>query len=513
MTLTLQVSELKTESLRLESTGSAGTMLVELGPSGGLSGAYRQFADYIELDHVVAALLTVGTVHAPVGAGRLEVPAQSLLRQLAVDGRLELLPQLGFRGTASVAEAITTPLAFEWEAGRSTASLEVNGVRYESEPGQTQRVQVERLALTNARVELGQSIVSVGRLALEGIAIDLVGAHWKLTCAAAQASGIHVHSGPLSLEIESIRLPGGFLAKGDHLSFGRLDIGTARLSVAELPTATSATASTRAPAPLPDLPFLDDVSGYLNVDVSLDLELPVIRSRRATHRFRVPMEAGAIHFKQLERGLSSLEDAVLDFEVTEDSLILERDLVPGVTFDNQTLVSWPLEGTDHDLAKRQKKVRLRRLMSYELSPALRQDPNRVAATDSMSAVGLRQLDVTDLELVVSLDQGSKLSLGKLGELALGNSDAPPLRSLRVAGELHFAPGQETAPSEIGVVLDSLVLGASELDLGGWQAHIAQATLHSIDAGRIRFSGIRPAALEAALGDLSLADVRLGHSSR
>jgi hypothetical protein len=509
MTLTLQVSELKTESLRLESTGSEGTTLVELGPSGGLTGVYRQGSDRIELDHVVAALLTVGTVRAPVGVGHLEVPQASALRQLEIDGRLDLSPKVGFRGTASLGEAITQKLAFQWAGGRSTASLEVADVRYESKQDHAHSLQVGRLALIDVRIELGQSVVRVELLALERVAVELVGADVKLQCGTAQASGVHVDSSPLSLEIDSIRWPSGLSLHNDNLSFGQLDIGTARLSVTELPALGGGTSGETTFAPVPDLPFLDDLSGYFGADVSLDLDLPILRSRRATHRFRVPIEAGAINFKQLERGLSSLEDAVVDFEITKDSLILERDLVPGVTFDNQTLVSWPLQGADYDLAKHQKRVRLRKLLSYELNPALRPNPSRPAVSEGKSAVGLRQLDITEFELVVSLDKESELSLGRVGVLGLGNSNTPPLRSLRIAGELRYAPEREMPPSELAIALDSLELGASRVGLAGWSVQLGRISVERIDAGRVRFSGLRPAGLEATLGGLGLADLRIG----
>ena len=106
MTLTLQVSKLRTESLRLERTGAGGPTLVELGPSGGLSGKIRQAPDRIDLDHIVAALHNIGVLRVPVGIGRLEVPAASSLQQLGIDGRFDLSPQVEFRGTAFVADAV-----------------------------------------------------------------------------------------------------------------------------------------------------------------------------------------------------------------------------------------------------------------------------------------------------------------------------------------------------------------------------------------------------------------------
>ena len=67
------------------------------------------------------------------------------------------------------------------------------------------------------------------------------------------------------------------------------------------------------------------------------------------HKLRVPVEHGVINFHELERDLSFLEDAVLDFEWKGDRLILEKD-IPLVPFDNETLVSWRLDDEGQALA-------------------------------------------------------------------------------------------------------------------------------------------------------------------
>ena len=78
--------------------------------------------------------------------------------------------------------------------------------------------------------------------------------------------------------------------------------------------------------PLLDFGLLDGLSGYLNVDVDVDVAVPIIGRRRATHKLRIPIAEGAINYRELEDNLASLEDSLLDFSVREGGLVLERGL-------------------------------------------------------------------------------------------------------------------------------------------------------------------------------------------
>jgi hypothetical protein len=69
------------------------------------------------------------------------------------------------------------------------------------------------------------------------------------------------------------------------------------------------------------------------------VRLPVIHRRVATHTARLAIAAGAIDFKELEHGLSLLEDTILDFEVEDRALLLERDAV----LAKKRLFAWPLD--------------------------------------------------------------------------------------------------------------------------------------------------------------------------
>jgi hypothetical protein len=240
---------------------------------------------------------------------------------------------------------------------------------------------------------------------------------------------------------------------------------------------------------LPDLPFLDDVQGRLHADVTVEVRLPIIKSRRAVHSVRLPIEDGAIDFKQLESSLARLEDALLDFEVTNDSLILERDLIPGITVDNQTLVSWPLEGRDHALAKQHKRVRLRKLLEYRINPVLLDK-----ADERESAARLRHLDIDNLDLEIGIAGPSQLVLPDFGVLTLGTDQAPALKRLRIFGAIHYSPEQPRDATELNLEVERFHLGAAIPNLHGRRVAVGAFEVNHVDRGQLRFLGFQPVSL-------------------
>ena len=134
-------------------------------------------------------------------------------------------------------------------------------------------------------------------------------------------------------------------------------------------------ATTNSPAAsMWDQALLDHVSGNLNVDVEVDLAVPIIGHRRATHELRVPLADGSLDYLVLESGLSRLEDSLLDFAVREGALMLEvGNPLVGVRGRGRPLVIWDLGPEDYRLAERNR-VRLAVLPKARLSSPRPSEP-------------------------------------------------------------------------------------------------------------------------------------------
>ncbi len=122
---------------------------------------------------------------------------------------------------------------------------------------------------------------------------------------------------------------------------------------APLTTTTSPTRSASPPEWTEVMTLLDGLAGVINVELSLDLTVPVIGRRRATHRFRIPIADGAVDYMGLEKDLSTLESALLDFAIRDGALVLEM----GIPFLptrglGKPILQWDLAPADLDLARR-----------------------------------------------------------------------------------------------------------------------------------------------------------------
>ncbi len=110
--------------------------------------------------------------------------------------------------------------------------------------------------------------------------------------------------------------------------------------------------------------LLDGLAGEINVDLALDLTVPVIGRRRATHRFRIPIVDGVVDYMGLEGDLSTLESALLDFAIRDAALVLEMgNPVPPETRPRKPILQWDLAPAGLDLARRDR-IRLAMLPRF-----------------------------------------------------------------------------------------------------------------------------------------------------
>jgi hypothetical protein len=511
MSLRIDATQLITDGFELEIAATEGVTRIELGPSGGLTGRYQQDAERIILRQLSAKSFLLNRIEIPLSGGLLEVRAPSSLREVSIDVELPKAEPGAVRGRAELAGA-TLHVALDRRPLELTSTLELESVAWER-TAELEHAQLGKAELSDLRVVLHGRVIRVGRLSLSGVRFSRSGSgELSLHCEDLHAHDVVLEQQSLLLELDEVRLPAGFRLEGDVLTLLELEIGRVRASLPELTKrrpapARPASANARRTS-LPDLPLLDHVQGQLHVDVTLDVSLPVIKSRRATHSFRLPIEHGTINFKQLERCLAGLEDAVLDFEVTKDALIFERDLIPGISIDNQTLVSWSLAGKDHDLAKQEQRVRLRKLLDYRVNPALRSAPANPQQAAKQPSSALRRLEVDVLEVALSLGGPSELTLPALGTVRLGGAGQAAVASLKLTGKIQHASDQSLPPTQLSLSAGGVRLGASLPDLAGRKLELGALSVQQIGA-RLRFHGLQPdgAALDAERIHLSRLEVR------
>ena len=329
----------------------------------------------------------------------------------------------------------------------------------------------------------------------------------------------------LDFEADQIELPRGMTVADGAIHIGELVVGKATVAIEDVlgwdvaagdaapPPATTdvdVTTSTDEVATAPttkllfdliDLRLLDLLAGQVDVDATVDATVPVIGRRRATHHFRVPVEDGTINYKELERDLATLEDAVIDFEVRDGRLVLERDVpvLPGL---NKPLVIWELSDVELALAKK-RIVRLHTLLGYAF-PNAGGGKSRDKSTEKPSVV-LRKLDCDNIDITLGIDEPA-LDQSPAAPTLAGAIPRISVGELHVSGALRYQRGQDPPPSELSITAAAINLALRNVDLGGARLDIGSVRIDAIESARLGFTGMRPNALLATIRGLRLTDV-------
>jgi hypothetical protein len=498
MRIGINAENLGAERFELELPGGAsGAIHLVLGQSGGLTGRYEQDGSVIVLRQIAAPQLSIESLAVPLASGTLRVAGPTLLHGAQVDAELGgERPLVGRLTSASAAVHV----AFERGPLLVRAGLSGRGLVFEQSGPAAQRLELESVDVEALRVELaGKAVLHVERLSMRGVRCTRAPSGVALVCAEAHAESVSIEHGGRTLRLERVALPKGLELSEGALRWPELTLERLDVKVPELKGSTSERGPARsAQAPI-ELAILDHLQGVLAFDLFLDVRIPILPDRRATHSIRLSVADGAIDYTQLESGLSALENMLLDFEVNEDGLILELDPIPGVKLDNVTLVTWPLSGHEHVVARTQHLVRLRRLLDYQLSPKLAGDPNRAEHSDRPSA--LRRLHVGNIETVLAVTGPVVQALPGLGTLRLGAPGVPAIAELRVSGQVEHEPGQPPSATEVRVDGRELALGVSIVDARGRRIEIDRLSIARIDALRVGLLGLEPRSLGLAVEGL------------
>jgi hypothetical protein len=533
----IAIDRLLSEGFALELPRDAGEPdRLELERGVGVRGVYASDRETIVLDGVRADELDAARVTWFIGETTKVLAAPLVLGGAELDARIArgvLHGRQRFVGRFGSRELSARAVGLDVGATRlAAAALEGAGVSYQSAQGEpaevraarlalqalavgTERVRVElegaecrgaalrvgaglevavaTLELRGGRAKLGELEISFAAAAAGDVRLSKNERGWEVGCRSLSLRGLELRTASARVVVSRLEITEGlrYEAGGFTLGAAEIDELEAELTLVE-PAPESGPKPRRAPF---DLRFLDALSGRVLVDLGVDVKLPIIRRRVATHAFRIPIEGGKIDFHELERDLAFLEDAVLDFKLKGDRLVFQKD-IPLVPFDEETIVYWSLDDEEIALAKRNL-VRLRRL--FDVKQPERKDPRE-------SKVELVQLDLDPIEAVLRLEGASEIVHRSL-VVRLGGAEKDALGELRVAGAVRHRPDQPAQPGELRVDAREIRVGVEGLSVGGRTVAVQGAEIDAVSEVRVVFSGLRPTAVRGALRGVRTRGVR------
>ncbi len=428
--------------------------------------------------------------------GRLVLSGRSGARLTGVGVALERTPdRLGLDTNASSLAAAELHIEIDDIAVRGRVHLAGVKLLVQGERGSlsAERVTIEAFSLRLGDVELGAETVHGAAVAISW------GDSFGLRAGTLESPALRVVT-PAARVLASDVATSAFVLDDGKVTARRAATRSARVEARFAKTEPASSAAPPAPAttraPLFDPNVLDALSGQLDVDVELDLTVPIIGRRRATHRLRVAIDQGTIDYLALERNLSALEDAILDFAVRDGGLALERvnPLFPA-RGRGKPIIAWPLDEADLELAT-QNRVRLSVLPRATVVGS--DEPSDAGAAPKKSAVALRHLGLVNI--------GARLALAPTGVLG-GQIRPKRIGALVLGGDVYYDPGEATPPGllrgeadALAVSLHRLSLGASTLD-----ASIEVANVSGLE---VAFADVTPTAMKLDLADLVVADLAI-----
>jgi hypothetical protein len=503
----------------------AGRVVLDLGTSDGARSVQvtdvRGLHGAVDLAHGATMLREVRGRSASIsgldwslaGGGRVTAASPATVSGAAIDGELQAGGR-GLNGRASLAElhapglAIELPGAVRIAGDAGAVSIAVEQTRDGGGHLTSDHVEVEDL-----QSSIAGTLVRASVAALEHARIDWSAGGWLGGAATGAISGVVATAGGLSIEIDRIELPEGARTSGRSLVIPELRAPEVRVVVDDVVALFRRPAPTPAPPPPPvvasasgyipvvhppfDLGFLDRLTGRVDVDLTMDLTVPVIGRRAATHHFRIPIVGGKINYRELERDLASIEDAFIDLEVRGRALVLERAIplissIPGLGLE-KPLVIWDLDDSDLELAKK-RQVRLRTIPRMRLASP--QQPG--SKSKDSSSVAIRRLRFNDINIALSLAPPAAGETDSIARASVGD--------LRVTGCLDHDAKAAAAAGDCGanVVLERLTAGPLALPVG----EVAGIEIGAITGAKLDFLGLRPTRASFAAQGVVLRGLRL-----
>lgn len=492
----IDLSKLTSEGLILEWASAQGVQRVVLTGATDLRGTYESRADGYRISNTSAA---------HVGIEALAVRLSSLEFGLERGGQLDDVVvyldasaaatqvSVGARGLTASELTLTT------ESMTISAHIEASAVQLRNQGGEGE-LSAGRCTLQTVTVRTGDLELESDQVALEELVVRWGASGLQLSVKSAGAGELTLKHALLVGNLADVRI--------DKLAYTTAGLRTeaTRIERAELEYLFP---RRRSPAPVAevvprpadalsvfDLRQLDGLSGHLHVDVEMDLTVPIIGHRRATHKLRIPIADGAINYRELEDDLASLEDSLLDFSVREGALVLERGL-PLITprGRGKPLLVWRLGPDDLALAQA-RRVRLAVLPQVQVVS----EGGESGAREKPSKLQLRTVSFQNVD--------AELALSALREAPASALRALAFERLRVTGAVHHEAGPPDPPGKLQAELDALSTTIQDLPLGSARAS-ATVELEGLRNVELAFVDLLPTQLRGLVQRLTLHGLAIG----
>ncbi len=477
-------------SAKALSFGLAGGQSIEIEQLSDVSGTSEIDGATVRARQLSARELIVSGLDWQLGElGRVRLEAPAALGALSLDGEMtdtaDALPVLS--GSAVLGAVHAQRASLELFGHRVAADLRATGISGEHTAAGG-RATVASIELRNVQTALAGAFVRAGFARLERVQ-----GSWDAGGLVAEASSvliekIEIRRGPIEVSIDRIEIPSGVAFRDGRVRAAVIRWGAAEIAIRDV-TALAGDSS-RGALPV-DLRLLDGVNGRIHVDVTLDVTVPVIGRRKATHQFRIAVRDGTINYRDLERDLSMLEDAFLDLAVRDSALVLEFDvpLIPGV---RRPILIWNLSEADLALA-RERLVRLRTIPNFVVPERTSDEPSKVA----LKSVAF---DAIDIELAIAPGSGAEALAGAFQRPALG--------ALVATGSIQHDAEQPPRRTQVSLSLAELALAIEALPAGGGSVSAGRFAIAAIEGGSLEFDGPHPRGLRATVRGIEIRDVDL-----
>lgn len=502
----IDLHELPSARFSISSTGEHGTrQTIEIVDSHALRGTLERSAERLALDNVSVERLSIAGLDWRVGGAH----ALSGLPVELADARISLTLATGANDTSRAlaghlecgrvaAEALSLAVV----GHRATGGLSASDIKWTAAQ-QTWTAQLGEVLVSKAQTVLAGLVLRLAEARVGGAVIDASAGgevSVRVSLDALSMANVNAQGRGIDGAVASVSLPDGARvdvhSAGIQVHIPQIQVAGLAVTIDDIGALFSRRAGVQSPSSalslrqILDVTQLDRLSGRLHLDATVDARLPVIGNRVATHEFRVPITDGMFNYRQLERGLSALEDSVLDFETRDDLFFLELDIP--VVGRRKDLIRWRLPSEDDVFLAKAKSVRLRTLL----------DPEVVVEPDDKgeSQLTVRRVSLTNFALDLSAaraDGTSERADGAITDLVMDG--------LSLAGELHLFTEK---PGALTLTIKSLSLHVRDLDLGAMHLENARLVLTDLTGTQLDFCGTKPGALRLGIGNLHLEDVRV-----
>lgn len=379
-------------------------------------------------------------------------------------------------------------------------SLEIKGVFVQQSEDVPTRFRLGRLNYEPFEGKFGDVEVTADAVRIEALrSADKATQATSVVAEATFAKGLIVKLPGVGVTIDELELPRGFRLKRD----GEILVPTVVLRglVIHLDQVGGGGGkeNTERSWKLTNYEFLDSLTGHLHVDLMVDIDGPLIGNRTETHNFRIGIRDGSIDYEALEDDVAWLERSVLDIEVVDDNLVLERSL-PLIPWSTKALLVWPLDSEGLELAMRNR-VKLRTLLYWHV-PEEERGRRKQGSSIRLNQLGFRNIDVA-LDVAGTVD----IDFGAAGCIRLGSPETG-IQGLHITGSLEYEKDAAPTRTLFRAVLESLPCALDNLRLGSLRVSADTIDIGDIDEVTLAWDGLSPGAVDAQSATMTASGVRI-----